>query len=104
MRLSVDGFGTGLCDLGYLQQLQAGQLKLCRTSVHGIVDGSSPLVKSLIDIGHNLNMEVVGEAVETRPQVEFLKLHGCDQLQGIWFSEPLGAEAAQQMLRSHQPA
>jgi EAL domain-containing protein (putative c-di-GMP-specific phosphodiesterase class I) len=61
-------------------------------------------VKSLIDIGHNLNMEVVGEAVETRPQVEFLKSHGCDQFQGIWFSEPLAAEAAQQMLRTHQPA
>jgi EAL domain-containing protein (putative c-di-GMP-specific phosphodiesterase class I) len=102
--LSVDGFGAGLCDLGYLQQLQAGQLKLSRTTVHGIVDGTSALVKSLIDIGHNLNMEVVGEAVETRPQVEFLKLHGCDQLQGIWFSEPLEAEAAQQMLRTHQPA
>jgi diguanylate cyclase (GGDEF)-like protein/PAS domain S-box-containing protein len=102
--LSVDGFGAGLCDLGYLQQLQAGQLKLSRTTVHGIVDGSSPLVKSLIDIGHNLNMEVVGEAVENRAQVDFLKLHGCDQLQGVWFSEPLGAEAAQQMLRTHQPA
>jgi EAL domain-containing protein (putative c-di-GMP-specific phosphodiesterase class I) len=102
--LSVDGFGAGLCDLGYLQQLQAGQLKLSRTTVHGIVDGSSPLVKSLIDIGHNLNMEVVGEAVESRAQMDFLKLHGCDQLQGIWFSEPLAAEAAQQMLKTHQPA
>jgi diguanylate cyclase (GGDEF)-like protein/PAS domain S-box-containing protein len=104
VRLSVDGFGAGLCDLAYLQQLQAGQLKLSRSTVHKIVDGSSPLVKSLIDIGHNLNMEVVGEAVETGPQEEFLKLHGCDQLQGIWFSEPLEAEAAQQMLRTHQPA
>ncbi|MGJ7917545.1 EAL domain-containing protein [Massilia sp. LXY-6] len=102
--LSVDGFGTGLCDLAYLQQLEAGQLKLSRTTVHGIADGTSALVKSLIDIGHNLNMEVVGEAVETVPQVEFLKSHGCDQLQGLWFCEPLAAEAAQQMLRSHQPA
>jgi EAL domain-containing protein (putative c-di-GMP-specific phosphodiesterase class I) len=102
--LSVDGFGAGLCDLGYLQQLEAGQVKLSRATVHGIDDGTRGLVKSLIDIGHNLNMEVVGEAVETDPQVDFLKLHGCDQLQGLWFSEPLGAEAAQHMLRSHQPA
>jgi predicted signal transduction protein with EAL and GGDEF domain len=102
--LSVDGFGSGLCDLAFLQQLEAGQLKLSRSTVHGIAEGAGALVKSLIDIGHNLNMEVVGEAVETRPQVEFLKSHGCDQLQGIWFSEPLGAAAAQQMLRSHQPA
>jgi diguanylate cyclase (GGDEF)-like protein/PAS domain S-box-containing protein len=102
--LSVDGFGAGLCDLAYLQQLEASQLKLSRHTVHGIADGTSALVKSLIDIGHNLNMEVVGEAVETRPQMDFLKSHGCDQLQGIWFSEPLEADAAQQMLRSHQPA
>jgi diguanylate cyclase (GGDEF)-like protein/PAS domain S-box-containing protein len=102
--LSVDGLGAGLCDLAFLQQLEAGQIKLSRTTVHGITNGTRALVKSLIDIGHNLNMEVVGEAVENGAQVEFLKSHGCDQLQGIWFSEPLGAEAAQQMLRSHQPA
>jgi diguanylate cyclase (GGDEF)-like protein/PAS domain S-box-containing protein len=102
--VSVDGFGAGLCDLAFLQQMEAGQIKLSRNSVQGIGDGAGALVKSLIDIGHNLNMEVVGEAVETRPQVEFLKSHGCDQLQGMWFSEPLGAEAAQQMLRAHQPA
>jgi diguanylate cyclase (GGDEF)-like protein/PAS domain S-box-containing protein len=102
--LSVDGFGAGLCDLAYLQQLEASQVKLSRHTVHGIADGTGALVKSLIDIGHNLNMEVVGEAVETRPQMDFLKSHGCDQFQGIWFSEPLDADAAQQMLRSHQPA
>jgi diguanylate cyclase (GGDEF)-like protein/PAS domain S-box-containing protein len=102
--LSVDGFGAGLCDLAYLQQLEAGQVKLSRATVHGIADGTSALVKSLIDIGHNLNMEVVGEAVETDPQRDFLKSHGCDQLQGLWFSEPLAADAARQMLRSHQPA
>jgi diguanylate cyclase (GGDEF)-like protein len=102
--LSVDEFGAGLCDLGYLQQLEAGQVKLSRATVHGIGDGNSGLVKSLIDIGHNLNMEVVGEAVETAPQMDFLKSHGCDQLQGMWFSEPLGADAAKQMLSSHQPA
>jgi len=102
--LSVDGFGAGLCDLGYLQQLEASQVKLSRTTVHGIADGTGALVKSLIDIGHNLNMEVVGEAVETRPQAEFLKSHGCDEFQGRLFSEPLEAEAAQEMLRSYQPA
>jgi EAL domain-containing protein (putative c-di-GMP-specific phosphodiesterase class I) len=102
--VAVDGFGSGLCDLGYLQQLAATQLKLARSAVHGIADGGSAVAKSLIDIGHNLNMEVIGEAVETRPQLEFLKSHGCDQVQGIWFSEPLGEEAARRLLREHQPA
>ena len=102
--LSVDGFGAGQCDLAYLQQLEAGQIKLSHTSVQDIGDGSSALVKSLIDIGHNLNMEVVGEAVETGSQAAFLKSYGCDQMQGVWFSEPLAAEAAKELLRSRQPA
>jgi diguanylate cyclase (GGDEF)-like protein/PAS domain S-box-containing protein len=102
--LSVDGFGTGLCDLLYLQQLSASQIKLAHSAVHAVTDGGSAVAKSLIDIGHNLNMEVIGDAVETRPQMEFLKSHGCDELQGIWFSEPLAAEVAQQLLRERQPA
>jgi diguanylate cyclase (GGDEF)-like protein/PAS domain S-box-containing protein len=100
VRLSVDGLGTGLCDLGYLQQLSASQVTLARSAVHAITDGGNAIAKSLIDIGHNLNMEVVGEAVETRPQMEFLTSLGCDQLQGIWFSEPLPAEAARSYLES----
>jgi EAL domain-containing protein (putative c-di-GMP-specific phosphodiesterase class I) len=102
--LSVDGVGAGLCDLLYLQQLAARQIKLAQGTVHDSPDGGSAVAKSLIDIGHNLNMEVIGEAVETRPQMEFLKTHGCDHVQGMWFCEPLAAEAAQQLLQQRQPA
>jgi EAL domain-containing protein (putative c-di-GMP-specific phosphodiesterase class I) len=102
--LSVDGFGAPLCDLGYLQQLAAGQVKLAPDTVQALGNGGQAVAKSLIDIAHNLNMEVVAEAVETRPQLEFLKSHGCDQFQGFWFSEPLGADAARKMLQEQQPA
>jgi diguanylate cyclase (GGDEF)-like protein/PAS domain S-box-containing protein len=102
--LSVDGFGAGLCDLGYLEQLAATQVKLARGTAHEVGDSGGAIAKSLVDIGHNLNMQVVGEAVETRPQMEFLTALGCDQLQGIWFSEPLPAEAAQQLLKERQLA
>jgi diguanylate cyclase (GGDEF)-like protein/PAS domain S-box-containing protein len=102
--LSVDGFGTGLCDLGYLQQLSASQVKLARSTAQAAGDGASGIAKSLVDIGHNLKMQVVGEAVETRPQMEFLTALGCDQLQGIWFSEPLAADAATSYLESYYAA
>jgi diguanylate cyclase (GGDEF)-like protein/PAS domain S-box-containing protein len=102
--LSVDGFGTGLCDLGYLQQLAATQVKLARGTAHSADDDGGAITKSLVDIGHNFNMQVVGEAVETRPQMEYLTALGCDQLQGIWFSEPLPAEAAQRLLKERQLA
>jgi diguanylate cyclase (GGDEF)-like protein/PAS domain S-box-containing protein len=103
--LSVDGFGSGPCDLGYLQGLAATQVKLAHDSVHAARDdGGNAIVKSLVDIGHNFRMRVIGEAVETRPQVECLSALGCDELQGTWFSEPLAAEAAQRLLREGQPA
>ncbi|WP_296943637.1 bifunctional diguanylate cyclase/phosphodiesterase [uncultured Massilia sp.] len=102
--LSVDGFGAGLCDLGFLQQLAARQVRLAQSAVHAIADGGAALAKSLIDIGHNLDMEVIGAAVETRPQLDFLASNGCDQVQGMWFSEPLPEDAARQMLKEHLPA
>jgi diguanylate cyclase (GGDEF)-like protein len=102
--LSVDGFGAGVCDLGYLQQLAASQVKLSHGTVQTLDEGGQAVAKSLIDIGHNLNMAVVAEAVETRPQLEFLESNGCDQFQGTWFSEPVAAEAAQRMLEEQLPA
>jgi diguanylate cyclase (GGDEF)-like protein/PAS domain S-box-containing protein len=98
--LSVDEFGDGPLDLNYLQQLTACQVQMARSAVHAIANGEkgSAVAKTLIDIGHNLNMAVLAESVETPDQMEFLRAHGCDQLQGIWFSEPLSAEAAEQML------
>jgi EAL domain-containing protein (putative c-di-GMP-specific phosphodiesterase class I) len=100
--LAVDGFGAGVCDLGYLQELCACQIKLAQSTVHAIQEGGNAVAKTLIDIGHNLEMAVIGEAVETRAQMEFLKSNGCDQIQGTWFSEPLQEDAACELLRARQ--
>jgi EAL domain-containing protein (putative c-di-GMP-specific phosphodiesterase class I) len=101
MALSVDEFGQGISDLGYLQELSAVHVKLAKSAVHAIAAGERgcAITKSLIDIGHNLKMSVVADAVETRAQLDFLRSHGCDEIQGMWFSEPLGADDAEQMLR-----
>jgi diguanylate cyclase (GGDEF)-like protein/PAS domain S-box-containing protein len=97
--LSLDEFGKGISDLNFLQQLSVRQVKLSKAAVRDITrDGRGSLAKTLIDIGHNLELAVVGEAVENEAQVEFLKSHGCDQLQGQWFSEPLAADAVHRML------
>ena len=98
--LSIDEFGRGISDISFLQQLSVRQLKLSKAAVHAIADhghGSS-LAKALIDLGHNLDIAVVGEAVETEAQVDFLREHGCDQLQGQWFSAPLSPDAAHALL------
>ncbi|MFC0252778.1 sensor domain-containing protein [Massilia consociata] len=107
--LSIDEFGKGISDLAFLQQLSVRQVKLSKAAVRDIAaDGSSGrgslLAKTLIDIGHNLDLAVVGEAVETEAQVAFLTSHGCDQLQGQWFSEPLQPDAVREMLDQRRQA
>jgi diguanylate cyclase (GGDEF)-like protein/PAS domain S-box-containing protein len=102
--LTVDEFGRGISDLAFLQQLEVGRVKLAKATVQKLSEGrpGNLLAKTLIDIGHNLEMSVIGEAVETRAQMEFLKSHGCDQIQGAWFSEPLEEERACELLRARQ--
>ncbi|GAB3433229.1 EAL domain-containing protein [Massilia solisilvae] len=102
--LTVDAFGHGISDLAFLQQLDVAQVKLARSTVHAAAGGkpAGKLAKTLIDIGHNLEMAVIGEAVETRAQMEFLASNGCDQIQGTWFSEPLPEEQACELLKTRQ--
>ncbi len=109
LTLSIDEFGQGMSDLGFLRELSVGQLKLSRESVHAIVDGEpdgdgSTMARTLIDIAHNLRMPVIGEAVETRTQLDFLTAHGCEALQGVFLSEPMAAEVARKLMRDRLPA
>lgn len=100
VRRSVDAFGDGMSDLGYLQKLPLSHLKLARRAVHRISHeaGSGALAKSLIDIGHNLGLPVIAKGVESRIQMDVLKSHQCDEIQGLYFSEPLGEEALSALL------
>jgi EAL domain-containing protein (putative c-di-GMP-specific phosphodiesterase class I) len=86
--------------------LSVRQVKLSHQAVHDIAGHGhgGTLARTLIDIGHNLDITVVGEAVETEAQVDFLRSHGCDQLQGHWFSAPLSADAARAFLAQRQHA
>ncbi|MET0858606.1 MAG: EAL domain-containing protein [Telluria sp.] len=98
---SVDAFGNGLSDMNYLQKLPLSHVKLAKVAVHQISaeTHSGIIAKSLIDIGHNMNLTVIAECVETRAQMDFLKSNNCDQMQGIYYKEPLSADAAEQLLR-----
>ena len=54
---------------------------------------------AIIQMGHSLNLKVIAEGVETAPQLEYLRRHHCDQIQGYYFSRPLPAPALEQLLR-----
>lgn len=109
LTLSIDEFGQGMTDLAFLRELSVGQLKLSKGAVHAILpdepdsDGST-MARTLIDIGHNLRMPVIGEAVETLAQRDFLTTHGCDSLQGVLLNEPMSMDAARDLVRDRMPA
>ena len=108
LTLSVDEFGQGMSDLGFLRELSVGQLKLSRDAVRAIADEldaeGGTMARTLIDIGHNLRMPVIGEAVETRAQRDFLTAHGCAVLQGLLIGEPVEPDVARELVRDRMPA
>jgi diguanylate cyclase (GGDEF)-like protein/PAS domain S-box-containing protein len=100
IRLSVDEFGAGLNNLSCLRRLPVSQLKMTRARVREI-EGDGSLTKTMLDIGHNLNIRVVATGVENRHQHDFLAAHGCSSVQGNYISQPLTGPALEQWLVAH---
>ena len=95
VRLSIDDFGTGYSSLSYLRRFPADYLKLDGTFVRGLgTEGGvdDPIVRSVIQLAHSLDMAVIAEWVTTDQQVERLRLLGCDLLQGYRVGEPVLAD------------
>jgi EAL domain-containing protein (putative c-di-GMP-specific phosphodiesterase class I) len=93
LRISIDDFGTGYSSLTYLRQLPADELKIDRSFVldmHGN-PGDPVIVKSVIDLGHDLGLEVAAEGVEDRETYQALAFMGCDTIQGYYIAPPLVA-------------
>ncbi|WP_417487462.1 EAL domain-containing protein [Maricaulis sp.] len=90
-RISIDDYGTGQSSLAYLQMIPSDELKLDRQFVSNLNANARGrmLIKSTIDLAHNLGLEVVAEGVETEPDFAALKLLGSDWIQGYHLSRPL---------------
>jgi diguanylate cyclase (GGDEF)-like protein/PAS domain S-box-containing protein len=90
VRLAIDDFGTGYSSLAYLQKFPVDIVKIDRTFIAGTGDGrGAALVHALVELGNALGLETVAEGIETAEQCEFLRLEGCDDGQGYYFSRPL---------------
>jgi diguanylate cyclase (GGDEF)-like protein/PAS domain S-box-containing protein len=91
VRITVDDFGDGLSSLRYLQDLPASRLKMSSSLLRelGPSGRGGVMAKTMIDIGHNLHIDVLAEGVETREQYDFLLASGCDEIQGNYFSAPV---------------
>jgi diguanylate cyclase (GGDEF)-like protein len=90
--ISIDDFGTGYSSLAYLKNLPVNELKVDRTFITNLGEHTDDaIVRSVIDLGHNLGLSVVAEGIETAEALDKLKHLGCDLAQGYFISRPLPA-------------
>jgi diguanylate cyclase (GGDEF)-like protein/PAS domain S-box-containing protein len=90
LHLSIDDFGTGYSSLSALQQFPIGTLKIDQSFVRDLGDdeGDATIVRTIIEMGRSLGMDVIAEGVESTRQLEFLRAHQCHFAQGRLFGEP----------------
>jgi len=100
-KLYMDDFGTGYSSLSYLRHFPVDVLKVDQSFVKwmGVDEESSQIVKTIIDLAHNLRMEVVAEGIETEEHLDELRALGCDYGQGFLFSKPVEAAEATRLLK-----
>ena len=91
LEISIDDFGKGHSSLSQLHHMPFDVLKIDRSfvSAMGLREGTREIVRTIVELGHNLDMRVVAEGVETAEQLAVLKAMGCDDAQGFFFSPPV---------------
>ena len=102
VHLSIDDFGTGYSSLSYLNRFPVDRLKIdisfvkeCHRDPH-----SASITRAIINLAHNLGMKVIAEGVEMKGQLDFLTEHGCDEIQGFYFSMALTPDGLKSLIRS----
>lgn len=98
--ISVDDFGTGYSSLHYLKNFPISRLKIDRSFIRDLEVGpnNSAIVTAIIALGHQMNLQVIAEGVETEAQISFLRQHACHQIQGYFFSPPVPSHKFEQLL------
>jgi EAL domain-containing protein (putative c-di-GMP-specific phosphodiesterase class I) len=91
LHVYIDDFGTGFSNLGQLKRMPIDALKIDKSFVNDVLTDSddAEIVNAIIRLAHSLKLRVVAEGVELADQVAFLKLNGCDEIQGYFVSKPL---------------
>ena len=103
MRISIDDFGTGYSSLAYLRQFPIDKLKIDQAFVRDFPEHDDGVIaSSIIILGHLLGMKVLAEGVETQEQLDHLRLNGCDQYQGYFFSKPISPDQVCEMFVAEQ--
>jgi EAL domain-containing protein (putative c-di-GMP-specific phosphodiesterase class I) len=98
--ISIDDFGTGYSSLSYLKKFPISKIKIDQSFVRDLPtdEDDVALVKAIISIAKNLNLSTIAEGVETNEQREFMLKHGCDKIQGYFYSKPIPSDEMEKLL------
>ncbi|SEN99626.1 PAS domain S-box-containing protein/diguanylate cyclase (GGDEF) domain-containing protein [Duganella sp. CF517] len=101
IQISIDDFGTGYSSLAYLKRFPIDKLKIDIAFVREVTSNpdDAAIVLAIINMAHSLKLEVIAEGVEKDAQLSYLRRHGCDEMQGYFFSRPLPQEEFEAMMR-----
>ena len=100
-RLAIDDFGVGYSSLTHLKRFPIDTLKVDRSFIRDLLQDpeDKAITEAIIAMGKSLNLTVVAEGVETLEQQTFLQDHGCDEMQGFYFSKPIAGDQFAELLR-----
>ena len=101
IRMAIDDFGTGYSSLSYLKRFKVYKLKIDRSFVRDITEDAEDkaIVAAIINMATTLGVRTIAEGVETAGQLAFLRLQGCNEVQGYYFSKPVPAEKFEAYVR-----
>lgn len=103
VELAIDDFGTGYSSLSYLRQFPIDRLKIDQSFIRNALNNpdDAAIARTIVRLGHSLNLKVIAEGVETKEHETFLQAEGCDEVQGYRYSRPVPPENFQDFITSY---
>lgn len=104
IELAVDDFGTGYSSLAYLKRLPINKLKIDQAFVKDLPkdEEDAGIIKAIIALAKSLNLKIIADGVETKEQVDFMLEHGCENIQGYYYSKPVPSHEMLEILKGHE--